>query len=165
LTINPKSTAVIELDYNFIDRNWIMTAYINKKNKKKFNNKEQTFLGIYGKDFTDEPSVSNSIKDGTFSTSNALDTDILSDKNLKTDKKLDSYSLSQGIDTGGVNYIPTYKSAGVPTRPKDNKITIGKKIVQLPKEDNPLSANSIKVYIENLIGPRLYKNSDSAIRV
>ena len=80
-------------------------------------------------------------------------------------------------DSVGVNYIPTYLSTGLPTRPKDGFINIGDRKIDLPTLEAPTNADSLRVYLSDIIGNRLYeakiknksalgvyKRSDSSMR-
>ncbi len=81
-------------------------------------------------------------------------------------------------DSVGINYIDTYGATELPTRPKDNIVNIGSRKVDLPTLENPTNADSLRVYLSDIIGGRLYdskiknksalgvyKRNDSAIRV
>ncbi len=99
----------------------------------------------------------------------------------KEQKIIDSdnaYARSYGYDEAGVNYIPTYSTTGVPARPRSGTIDIGFKTVALPPLAKPINADSVRVYLSDIIGNRLYdkkvkgnsalgkyQRKDSAIRV
>lgn len=81
-------------------------------------------------------------------------------------------------DSVGINYIGTYGSTGLPTRPKDDIINIGDRKIDLPDLEAPTNADSLRVYLSDIIGGGLYdskiknksalgvyKRNDSAIRV
>jgi N12 class adenine-specific DNA methylase/DNA-binding XRE family transcriptional regulator len=79
-----------------------------------------------------------------------------------------AHSKKNGYDEAGENYIPTYQVSGTPTRPKDGTITLGDKDIKLPTIDEPMNADSIRVYLSDIIGSRLYKGkiqSKSALGV
>jgi len=99
----------------------------------------------------------------------------------KEQKIIDSdnaYARANGYDEAGVNYIPTYSTTGVPSRPRSGTIDIGFKTVALPTLAKPINADSVRVYLSDIIGNRLYdkkvkgnsalgkyQRKDSAIRV
>jgi len=90
----------------------------------------------------------------------------------------DAYVLKEGFDNAGVNYVPTYAVNGMPVRPVSGLITLGDKEVSLPTLEKPMNADSLRVYLSDIIGNRLYegrlknksvlgvyKRDDSSIRV
>ena len=102
----------------------------------------------------------------------------MTQKEKKNQEEADAYARANGFDEAGANYIPTYSSSNMPTRSKDGTIDIGVKTVLLPSIDAPINADSLRVYLKDIIGNRLYeakikaksalgvyKRQDSAIRV
>lgn len=89
-----------------------------------------------------------------------------------------AYVRANGYDEAGMNYVPTYSTSGMPSRPKDGVITLGQKKIILPTLDKPMNADSVRVYLSDIVGNRLYesklrnksalgvyKRKDSAIRL
>lgn len=184
--ISPKSSAVIELTYNSIDRHWLMSAFIDRRNKKKLKNQ------ILDDDssLVDSSVIERTDKQGTnILPPKASSIDIISQVLNKNQDgtKIDSKPYNdkdtkknyfEGGDTVGVNYIQTYLQNGLPTRPKNGTITVGKKTIKLPSIEEPINADSLRVYLSDIIGNRLYeakiknksalgvyKRDDTAIRV
>jgi len=99
-------------------------------------------------------------------------------KEVKDTAANNHYSRVNGFDEAGVNYVPTYKTSGLPHRPATGTISIGNKEVSLPTYEKAMNADTIRVYLSEIIGNRLYqaklknksalgkyKRDDSAIRV
>lgn len=97
---------------------------------------------------------------------------------IKQSEATNHYARVHGYDEAGANYIPTYKVSGLPARPTDGTITIGSKRVVLPTLEAPMNADSLRVYVSDIIGTRLYEakikgkttlgkynRADSSIRV
>ncbi len=75
----------------------------------------------------------------------------------KEDNATDHYARANGYDEPGINYVPSYKVSGRPERPADGYITLGSDVVELPAKESPINAESIRVYLADVIGPRLYE--------
>ena len=75
----------------------------------------------------------------------------------KEDNVSDHYSRANGYDEPGINYVPSYKVSGRPERPVDGYITLGSDVVELPTKESPINAESIRVYLADVVGPRLYE--------
>jgi len=97
---------------------------------------------------------------------------------LQETEATNSYARANGYDEAGVNYVPCYSFSGLPERPIGDVLYIGAKAIALPTIDEPMNADSIRVYMSDIIGNRLYdgkikgksalgiyKRDDSAIRV
>jgi len=115
---------------------------------------------------------------GANALSTASDNISLSKEEEQSQDTTNSYARANGYDEAGANYIPTYGFTGVPFRPADSVIKIGDREVELPTIDKPINADSLRVYLSDIIGNRLYdakvkgksalgvyKRNDSAIRV
>jgi len=102
----------------------------------------------------------------------------LDSKNIKETEVTNNYARANGYDEAGVNYVPCYSFSGLPERPVGDVYYIGAKAVSLPTLDEPMNADSIRVYLSDIIGNRLYdgklkgksalgvyKRDDTAIRV
>lgn len=102
----------------------------------------------------------------------------LSSKSVKETESTNNYARANGYDEAGVNYVPCYSFSGLPNRPVEDVYYIGAKAVSLPTIDEPTNADSVRVYLSDIIGNRLYdgklkgksalgvyKRNDSAIRV
>lgn len=124
-------------------------------------------------------SASKTIKDDLSQSKSlsAIDRSITK-KEQKNQDEADAYARSHGYDEAGANYVPTYSAIDMPTRSKNGTINIGIKTVLLPTMDSPMNADSLRVYLKDIIGNRLYeakikaksalgiyKRKDSAIRV
>jgi N12 class adenine-specific DNA methylase len=92
-------------------------------------------------------------------------------------RETEHYARLRSYDEAGANYIPPYRFGGLPARPTDGTITIGSREVVLPTLDAPINADSLRVYVSDIVGNRLYegklrgksnlgkyRRSDSAIR-
>lgn len=88
------------------------------------------------------------------------------------------YARANGYDEAGINYVPNYSVSGIPYRPLSDTITLGSREIQLPAADKPINADSLRVYVSDIIGNRLYdgkikgksalgiyKRKDSSIRL
>lgn len=99
-------------------------------------------------------------------------------KEQKQTEETNFYARANGYDEAGINYVPNYSVSGIPSRPLSDTITLGKREVQLPAADKPINADSLRVYVSDIIGNRLYdgkiksksalgiyKRKDSSIRL
>lgn len=75
----------------------------------------------------------------------------------KEDNIAEHYARVNGYDEAGINYVPTYRVSGLPSRPSGDSITLGDRIVKLPTQEEPINADSIRVYLTDVIGNRLYE--------
>lgn len=88
------------------------------------------------------------------------------------------FSRANGYDEAGINYVPPYKVIGLPERSESGEIKIGQDTIKLPSLEKPMNADTIRVYLSDIIGNRLYdaklkgksklgvyKQTDSSIRV
>lgn len=105
-------------------------------------------------------------------------TQITPNTQTKEDNIKEHFSRANGYDEAGINYVPPYKVIGLPERSESGEIKIGTDIVTLPSVEKPMNADTIRVYLSDIIGNRLYdaklkgksnlgiyKESDSSIRV
>lgn len=96
----------------------------------------------------------------------------------KEDSINQHYSRAQGYDVAGVNFVAPYSVIGLPSRSSDDFITIGNDRVALPSTEKPMNADTLRVYVSDIIGSRLYdgrikgnknvgvyKHKDSSIRL
>lgn len=96
----------------------------------------------------------------------------------KEDSVNQHFNRAQGYDDAGVNFVPTYSVVGLPSRSNDGFITIGNDRVALPSIEKPMNADTLRVYVSDIIGSRLYdgrikgnknlgvyKHRDSSIRL
>ena len=103
---------------------------------------------------------------------------IVPNTQTKEDNIREHFSRANGYDDAGINYVPPYKVIGLPERSESGEIRIGADIVTLPSVEKPMNADTIRVYLSDIIGNRLYdaklkgksnlgiyKESDSSIRV
>jgi len=89
--------------------------------------------------------------------------DSISKKELQNQEdKNDAYSRKHGYDEAGLNYVPTYKVTGLPNRGDNTHIYLGDREVKLPTLKEPMTADSVRVYLSNIIGARLYKGKIEA---
>ncbi|MBE0498567.1 MAG: N-6 DNA methylase [Campylobacterales bacterium] len=77
-------------------------------------------------------------------------------KQLKQIEETNHYARLSGYDEAGANYIPNYAIVGAPHRPQSDNIQIGNRTVALPPKDKPINADSLRVYLSDIIGNRLY---------
>ncbi len=63
---------------------------------------------------------------------------------------------SKGFDISGNNYIPVMKIKGFPERPTEGKIKIENETIELPTYDNPQTIETVRVFLKDIIGNRLY---------
>lgn len=78
---------------------------------------------------------------------------------MKADKEddiRDHYARAHGYDTPAINYVPPYSFTGLPSRTPDGFIMIGGDMVNLPGKEAPINADSLRVYVSDIIGNRLY---------
>jgi len=102
----------------------------------------------------------------------------IQNKEVARTESTNNYARANGYDEAGANYVAPYSFDGLPERPADGYYYIGARTIALPTIDEPINADSIRVYLSDVIGNRLYdgklkgksalgvyKRSDSAIRV
>ncbi|MEA2090899.1 MAG: hypothetical protein U9O83_00875, partial [Campylobacterota bacterium] len=82
--------------------------------------------------------------------SRSIDKSITKKEETNQDE-LNHYYRANGYDEAGMNYIPTYATTGMPTRSRTGTIDIGFKTVELPTIDNPMNADSLRVYLSDII--------------
>lgn len=108
----------------------------------------------------------------------ASDNISLSKEEEQSQEETNLYARANGYDEAGINYVPNYSVSGIPSRPLSDTITLGKREVKLPAADKPINADSLRVYVSDIIGNRLYdgkikgksalgiyKRKDSSIRL
>lgn len=152
--INPKSTAVVELEFSGTESHWLMSAYKDSSNKGKF--KEIESLMVHAENSLKDKAIVTIAKNGTVSLSSISLDSIVSNKEAMSQEDKATI-LSMGLDDVGVNYVPTYESTGLPLRPIDGVITIGEQKVDLPSMKNPVNSEELLVYLKDIIGNRLYE--------
>ncbi|MDT8337567.1 MAG: LPD38 domain-containing protein [Sulfurimonas sp.] len=99
-------------------------------------------------------------------------------KEQKQIEETNFYARANGYDEAGINYVPNYSVSGIPSRPLSDTITLNKREVKLPAADKPINADSLRIYVSDIIGNRLYdgkikgksalgiyKRKDSSIRL
>lgn len=105
-------------------------------------------------------------------------TQITPNTQTKEDNINEHYARVNGYDEAGINYIPPYKVIGLPERSESGEIRLGDDVIALPSVEQPINADTIRVYLSDIIGTRLYdaklkgksnigiyKETDSSIRI
>jgi N12 class adenine-specific DNA methylase/predicted RNA methylase len=163
--VNPKSTAVVELTFSGEHKSWLMSAYKDSSNKSTMRDIDS--LMVYAENVNKDKAIVTIAKNGTVSLSSISLNDIIT--NMKAHSQIiankettqseadNSFARANGYDNPAVNYVPTYTVAGMPVRPTNSVITIGTKEIKLPSLEKPINADSIRVYLSDIIGNRLYE--------
>ena len=153
--------ASIRLSWDNKEKHWLLTAF----------EKEESLAS--------RTNIDKNLSDKEMTTSlNSSSTHSISKKDEKNQDETSHYARVNGYDEAGINYIPTYGVDGLPTRPQGEVISIGEREATLPTLDAPMNADSVRVYLSDIIGNRLYEGkiksksalgkyqrTDSAIRV
>ncbi len=63
---------------------------------------------------------------------------------------------SKGVDGVGSNYVANISTQGFPERSLSSKIEIAGEFVELPTVDNPQTVESVREFLKDIIGSRLY---------
>lgn len=93
---------------------------------------------------------------GANALSTASDNTSLSKEEEQSQDTTNSYARANGYDEAGINYVPNYSVNGLPARPAEDVIFLGTRMVKLPTLGKPMNAESIRVYLSDIIGNRLY---------
>lgn len=156
------------------------------KNSKDGKFEKQTELDKTEKELSDvKRAISDAANpDKKTATEEAIEESTVSYSKLPTPKEeqqideTNLYARANGYDEAGVNYVPNYSVSGIPERPLSGTVMLGKREIQLPTLDKPINADSLRVYLSEIVGNRLYdgkikgksalgvyQRKDSAIRV
>lgn len=86
------------------------------------------------------------------------DTDELNSKvpQEQIEKEENEILNSKGVDNVGDNYIKNIQTKGFPDRDKSGKIDIDGTIIDLPTVDAPQTVESVREFLKDIIGTRLY---------
>jgi hypothetical protein len=92
-----------------------------------------------------------------------VDKSIISNKDMKSQDDIKNEEIendilfSKGVDNVGVNYIHSYKASGFPDRSDSGKIEVAGEFIGLPTFDAPQTVESVREFVKDLIGNRLYE--------